>query len=144
LTLRVALEKLCAIAGTYLKAIASTISLVQLLSRYGSLVIGLSVALPLFPFNAAAQFAVIGEQFTVRVLVFALVALLEVAAVAGIAFGVIWGVDSDHHLLALVLVVTVAAFLLAEMAVLVFTDRSILGVAVAKCCCGEVEGVVTK
>jgi hypothetical protein len=129
-TLLVAVEKMCAIAGTYLKTVASTISLSQLISKYSSPVVGLCVALPMLPFNAGAQFSVVGEQFSIRLLLFALLALFEVAAIGGIAFGVTWGADADHHLVALTMEVAVSATLLLEMICLVFKDVSLVGLGV--------------
>jgi hypothetical protein len=136
LSVRESLEKFVAIGGTYLKAVASTISLAQLISKFsGSEVAGISVAFPLFPFNAAAQFSVVGEQFSIRVLFFSLIALVEVCGVGAAAFGVAYGVDQDHHAVVIVMEVTSGCVLFAEMVCLVATDRSLFGHLFSCCCC---------
>jgi len=116
-------EKLCSIGGTYLKTIASTISLAQLVASYSNDIVGMCIALPQLPMNAVAQFAIIGEQFTIRLLVFALLALLETMVLSGLTGGVAYAVNAESGVIALE--IAVLFVLLSEMIVLAAFDMSL-------------------
>jgi hypothetical protein len=105
-------------------------------ASYSNGIVGMCVALPQLPLNAVAQFAIIGEQFTIRVLVFALLALLETSVLGGLVGALAYAIKSEIGVVALE--IAVLLFLLTEMIVLAVADVSLCMLAYVRlsawCC----------
>jgi len=117
--------------GTYLKTIATSISLQLLLDRVtNNENIAAAFALPLAPFNAIAQFCVMGAKYSKQLFYHSLFALCETILVALVIYGPYRASGSKRDIRALVW--TICLFLPLEMVCLTIFTRSVVGVCANK------------